>query len=169
MRVIDVDNDYKPQAAQKYVNIGFLIIEIMTTLHIGTNKADLDVPLIHQFISEQSTWAIGMPLAVLERAIEHSLCFGAYLEGRQIGFARVVTDCATFANLLDVFVLPEFRGRGFSKQLMEAVLGHPDLQGLRRFTLATGDAHGLYEKFGFTPPSRPATLMERYFPNIYSN
>ena len=141
----------------------------MTTLHIGTNKADLNVPLIYQFISEQSTWAVGMPLAVLERAIDHSLCFGAYLDGRQVGFARVVTDCATFANLVDVFVLPAYRGRGYGKQLMEAVLAHPDLQGLRRFTLATGDAHGLYQQFGFTSPSRPATLMERYFPNIYSN
>ena len=167
--MIDVSTDYKPQAAQKYVNISILIIENMTTLHISTNKADLDVPLIYQFISEQSTWAIGMPLPVLERAIDNSLCFGAYLDGRQIGFARVVTDCATFANLVDVFVLPEFRGRGYSTQLMEAVLGHPDLQGLRRFTLATGDAHGLYAQFGFTPPQRPASLMERYFPNIYVN
>ncbi|MYN17347.1 GNAT family N-acetyltransferase [Rugamonas sp. FT107W] len=141
----------------------------MTTLHISTNKADLDVPLIYQFLSEQSTWAIGMPRAVLERAIEHSLCFGAYVDGRQVGFARVVTDRATFANLVDVFVLPEVRGRGYGKQLVEAVLAHADLQNLRRFTLATGDAHGLYAQFGFTPPLRPASLMERYFPNIYSN
>jgi GNAT superfamily N-acetyltransferase len=140
----------------------------MTTLQINTHQAELDVPLIYQFLSEQSMWAIGMPRAVLERAIANSLCFGAYLDGRQIGFARVVTDRATFANLVDVFVLPAFRGQGHSKRLMEAVMAHPDLQGLRRFTLATGDAHGLYQQFGFTPPLRPASLMERYYPNIYA-
>ncbi|CAN7723553.1 MULTISPECIES: GNAT family N-acetyltransferase [Duganella] len=141
----------------------------MTTLHISTDKAELDLPLIYQFLSEQSTWAIGIPPAVVERAIDNSLCFGAYLDGRQVGFARVITDSATFANLVDVFVLPEVRGQGYGKRLMEAVLAHPDLQGLRRFMLATSDAHGLYAQFGFTPPARPATLMERYFPNIYAN
>jgi GNAT superfamily N-acetyltransferase len=141
----------------------------MTTAQISTDKGRLDVPLIYQFLSEQSTWAIGMPRALLERAIANSLCFGVYLDGRQIGFARVVTDCATFANLVDVFVLPEHRGQGHSKRLMEAIVAHPDLQGLRRFTLATGDAHGLYAQFGFTPPLRPASLMERYFPDLYRN
>ena len=141
----------------------------MTTLHISTDKAELDLPLIYQFLSEQSTWAIGIPPAVVERAIDNSLCFGVYLDGRQIGFARVITDCATFANLVDVFVLPEFRGQGYGKRLMEVVLAHPDLQGLRRFMLATSDAHELYARYGFTPPARPATLMERYFPNIYTN
>ncbi|HWW69395.1 MAG TPA: GNAT family N-acetyltransferase [Duganella sp.] len=139
----------------------------MTTLQISTDKGRLDVPLVYQFLSEQSTWAIGMPRAVLERAIANSLCFGVYLDGRQIGFARVVTDCATFANLVDVFVLPEHRGHGYSKRLVEAIVAHPDLQGLRRFTLATFDAHGLYAQFGFTSPVRPATLMERYCPDVY--
>ncbi|CAN7572225.1 GNAT family N-acetyltransferase [Pseudoduganella sp. LjRoot289] len=124
--------------------------------------------LIHRFLSERSSWAIGLPLAVLEKAIANSLCFGGYLEGRQIAFARVITDGATFANLVDVFVLPEHRGQGHGKRLMEAVMAHPDLQGLRRFTLATGDAHGLYAQFGFTPPLRPQSLMERYFPAIYT-
>nr|WP_315398664.1 GNAT family N-acetyltransferase [uncultured Duganella sp.] len=141
----------------------------MTTLQISTDPALLDVPLIHQFLSEQSTWAIGIPRAVLERAIANSLCFGVYLDGGQIGFARVVTDGATFANLVDVFVLPAHRGRGHSKRLMEVIVAHPELQGLRRFTLATGDAHGLYAQFGFTPPVRPATLMERYCPDVYRN
>jgi len=141
----------------------------MTTLQISTDKAQLDVPLIYQFLSEQSTWAIGMPRAVLERAIANSLCFGAYVDGRQVGFARVVTDCATFANMVDVFVLPQHRGHGYSKRLVEAIVAHPDLQGLRRFTLATFDAHGLYAQFGFTPPARPATLMERYCPDVYRN
>jgi GNAT superfamily N-acetyltransferase len=141
----------------------------MTTAQISTDKGRLDVHLIHQFLSEQSTWAIGMPIAVLDRAIANSLCFGVYLDGRQIGFARVVTDCATFANLVDVFVLPEYRGQGHSKRLMEAIVAHPDLQGLRRFTLATADAHGLYAQFGFTPPVRPTALMERYAPDVYRN
>ena len=141
----------------------------MTTAQISTDQGRLDVPLIYQFLSEQSTWAVGMPRALLERAIANSLCFGVYLDGRQIGFARVVTDCATFANLVDVFVLPAPRGQGHSKRLMEAIVAHPDLQGLRRFTLATGDAHGLYAQFGFTPPLLPATLMERYCPDVYRN
>ncbi|MES2129622.1 MAG: GNAT family N-acetyltransferase [Pseudomonadota bacterium] len=139
----------------------------MANFEITTNRADLDIPLIYKFLSEQSTWAIGIPRETVERAIDNSLCFGGFVGGRQIAFARVVTDFATFANLVDVFVLPEYRGQGYSKVLMEAVLSHASLQGLRRFTLATADAHGLYERFGFATPSRPQTLMERYFPNIY--
>jgi GNAT superfamily N-acetyltransferase len=140
---------------------------LLPSFQISTDRSALDVPLIYRYLSEQSTWAIGIPRPVVERAIDNSLCFGGYLEGRQIAFARAVTDFATFANLVDVFVLPEYRGRGYAKQIMETVLAHPSLQGLRRFTLATGDAHGLYEQFGFTAPQNPDALMERYFPNIY--
>lgn len=140
----------------------------MPTLHISTDQTELDADLVYRFLSEQSTWAKGLPRPVFDRAIANSLCFGVYLDDRQIGFARVVTDCATFANLVDVFVLPQYRGNGYSKRLMEAVMAHPDLQGLRRFTLATGDAHGLYAQFGFTAPLRPASLMERYRPDIYN-
>jgi GNAT superfamily N-acetyltransferase len=136
-------------------------------LNISTDKAALDIPLIHGFLSERSTWAVGMPLALLEKAIANSLCFGGYEDGKQIAFARVITDGATFANLMDVFVLPEHRGLGHSKRLVEAVMAHPELQGLRRFSLATSDAHGLYARFGFAPPQRPQTLMERYFPDVY--
>ena len=136
-------------------------------LQISTDLARLDVPMIYRFLSEESTWAIGISRDVVERAIDNSLCFGAYLDGRQVAFARVVTDYATFANLVDVFVLPDYRGRGYGKQLIETVVGHPSLQKLRRFTLATGDAHGLYSRFGFTAPSRPELLMEKYFPNLY--
>jgi len=139
----------------------------MTSLYITTNREELDLPLIHRYLSEQSTWAIGLPYALLQRAVSNSLCFGGFLNGRQVAFARVVTDKATFANLLDVFVLPEQRGNGYGRQLMEAILSHPDLQGLRRFTLATSDTHGLYAKYGFTAPGRPETLMERYYPNCY--
>jgi len=139
----------------------------MYPIHISTDRSDLDVPLIHRFLSEQSTWAVGISRAVVERAIENSLCFGGYVDGRQVAFARVVTDFATFGNLVDVFVVKEYRGRGYATQLLQAVMVHPSLKGLRRFTLATGDSHALYEKFGFGPPQRPDSLMERYFPNIY--
>ncbi|MES2076907.1 MAG: GNAT family N-acetyltransferase [Pseudomonadota bacterium] len=139
----------------------------MSQFEISSEPARLDMAVVHGYLSEQSTWAVGMPRALLERAVANSLCFGGYLDGRQIAFARVVSDRATFANLVDVFVLPEHRGHGYSKALMAAVLAHPELQGLRRFMLATADAHGLYAQFGFTAPLRPASLMERYFPDIY--
>ena len=136
-------------------------------LHVSTDKALLDVPLIHAFLNQHSTWAKGIPMSVVEASIEHSLCFGGYLGREQIAFARVVSDFATFGNLVDVFVLPEHRGKGHSKQLMSAVVEHPRLQGLRRFTLATADAHGLYAQFGFKPLTYPETFMERYDAMIY--
>ena len=141
----------------------------MASFCISTDPAALDVALIHHFLSTQSTWARAIPLATLQRAIDHSLCFGAYVDGRQVGFARVVTDHATFANLVDVFVLPEQRGNGYSRRLLERIMADPALQGLRRFTLATADAHGLYADYGFTAPARPAALMERYFPTLYTD
>jgi GNAT superfamily N-acetyltransferase len=139
----------------------------MHPLRITTDPRELDLDVIHRFLSQHSGWARGIPREVVERSIARSLCFAGFIGADQIAFARVVTDGATFANLVDVFVLPEHRGRGYSKQLMEAVLAHPDLQGLRRFTLATSNAHGLYAQFGFTAPLRPQTLMERYFPGLY--
>ncbi|KAB8043741.1 GNAT family N-acetyltransferase [Janthinobacterium aquaticum] len=139
----------------------------MPSFQISTDKAELDVPAIHHFLSTQSTWAIGIPLATVQRSIDHSLCFGGYLEGRQIAFARVVSDFATFAYLVDVYVLESFRGHGYSKQLIAAVIAHPDLQGLRRFMLATSTAHTLYARYGFTAPLHPASLMEKYVPGLY--
>jgi GNAT superfamily N-acetyltransferase len=136
---------------------------------VTTNKAELNVSLIHEFLAEQSTWARGIPRPVVERAIENSLCFGGFVGETQVAFARVISDYATFANLVDVFVLPTHRGLGYSKVVMQAVMSHPQLQGLRRFMLATSDAHGLYAQFGFAPPARPASLMERYFPAIYQS
>ena len=112
-------------------------------------------------------WAKGIPLETLLRGIEHPICFGGFLGATQVAFARVISDCATFADLVDVFVLPAYRGLGYGKALITAIVEHPQLQGLRRFTLATADAHGLYAQFGFTSPLRPQSLMERYFPNIY--
>lgn len=138
-----------------------------SNLQISTDRTELDVPLIYRFLSEQSTWAVGISRAIVDRAIENSLCFGGYVDGRQVAFARVITDYATFGNLVDVFVIPEYRGRGYSLELMAAVMAHPSLKTLRRFMLSTGDSHSLYEKFGFTAPQHPETLMERYFPNMY--
>ncbi|MCR3904447.1 GNAT family N-acetyltransferase [Aeromonas hydrophila] len=136
-------------------------------LEISADKGRLDVPLIHRFLSEEAYWCRGIPLATLQRAINHSLCFGGYLGAQQVAFARVITDKATFGYLADVFVLPEHRGQGYSKSLVAAMLDHPELQGLRRLSLATSDAHGLYAGFGFVPPASPGSLMEIYHPDIY--
>jgi GNAT superfamily N-acetyltransferase len=119
---------------------------------ISCDTARLDVPLIHDFL-RTSYWAEGRSLAVVQRSIENSLCFGAYSGGEQIAFARVITDRAVFAYLADVFVVPKFRRRGVSKALIAAILSHPDLQTLRTFLLGTKDAHGLYAQFGFGPIS----------------
>jgi GNAT superfamily N-acetyltransferase len=138
-----------------------------SSFQVSTDRTRLDVPLIYRFLSENSTWAVGISRTVVESSIENSLCFGGYLDGRQVAFARVVTDYATFAHLCDVFVIPEYRGRGYAKQLIRVVMEHPSLQGLRRFTLNTSDSHSLYARFGFTAPQRPDTVMEHFSPNIY--
>jgi len=139
----------------------------MQDFRITTEVGELDAELVHRFLSQESSWAKGISLALVERSMANSLCFGGFLGKDQIAFARVISDYATFANLVDVFVLPQHRGNGYSKDLMAAVFAHPQLQGLRRFTLATGDAHGLYAQYGFTAPLFPQSLMERYFPGIY--
>ena len=128
---------------------------------VSLDPSRLDVALIHQYLSQESYWAKGIPRATLDRAIQNSLNFGLYApDGRQAAFARVVTDYATFAWLCDVFVLPEFQGQGLGKQLMQAVFAHPDLQDLRRFLLATLDAHGLYRRFGFQDLAAPDRYLE---------
>lgn len=137
------------------------------SLRIGTDKRELDVDAIHRFLATEAYWSRGIPRATVERAIAGSLCFGGYLDGRQVAFARVVTDGATFAYLADVFVLAEHRGHGYARALVAAVMAHPELQGLRRFMLATADAHALYAKFGFAPSTRPERLMEKLDPDIY--
>jgi len=136
-------------------------------LQISTDPNLLDIPLIHRFLSEESTWAKNIPLATVQTAISHSLCFGGYIDGQQVAFARVISDYATFAYLVDVFVLPEYRDHGYSKALMASILAHPQLQGLRRFILATSTAHRLYARYGFDSPAKPETYMERYFPKCY--
>jgi GNAT superfamily N-acetyltransferase len=134
---------------------------------ISTDKSRLQIGIIQKFLSEDSYWAQNRTLEQTTTAIENSLCFGLYTEGQQIGFARVVSDFATFAYIGDVFVLSEFRGRGLSKWLMEAMIGHPQLQGLRRWVLATKDAHGLYSQFGFHGLKFPERWMELPAPNAY--
>ncbi|GAB1596961.1 GNAT family N-acetyltransferase [Lysobacter claricitrinus] len=134
---------------------------------VSTDPASVDVDLVHRWLSTQSYWAAGVPRETVERSIANSLCFAGLLDGRQVAFARVVTDRATFAYLADVFVLDELQGHGYGTRLMDAIVAHPDLQGLRRFMLATRDAHALYARYGFTPPVKPASLMERYAPDVY--
>ena len=131
---------------------------------ISTDRARLDLAVIHGYL-DRSYWAAGRPAEVVRRSIEHSLPFGLYHGERQIGFARVVTDYATFAWLADVFVLEEFRGQGLAKWLTEVIVAHPELQGLRRLVLATRDAHGLYRRVGFGELECPECWMERLSPN----
>jgi N-acetylglutamate synthase-like GNAT family acetyltransferase len=127
---------------------------------ISTDRKPLDLDVVHRFLSEEAYWSRGVSRELVERSIENSLCFGLYGPGGQIGFARVVTDRAVFAWLADVFVLPPHRGEGLGKWLVETVLAHPDLDGLRRFMLGTADAHSLYERYGFRPVD-PGRMMER--------
>ncbi len=131
---------------------------------ISTDKSLIDFETVYKYLSEDSYWAIGIPAERLRRAIENSMCFGIYKDGKQAGLARVVTDMATFAYICDVFVFEEYRGLGLSKWLMQTITQHPDLQGLRRWSLATSDAHGLYSQFGFTLVSKPEVWMEKFKP-----
>ena len=133
---------------------------------VSTDPALLDVHAVHAFLTT-SYWAEGIPRETVERALRNSLCFGLYEGRRQVGLARVITDGATFAYLCDVYVLEEHRGRGLAKWLMEVVVGHPDLQGLRRWSLVTRDAEGLYAQYGFTPLASPDRWMERWDPGVY--
>ena len=133
---------------------------------ISTDKERLDIATIHGFLTT-SYWATGVPIKIVKRSIEHSLNFGLFHNDQQVGFARVITDYATFAYLADVFVLEPFRGRGLSKWLMQVIADHPELQGLRKWTLFTRDAHGLYRQVGYTLLANPERAMERNFPDIY--
>ena len=131
---------------------------------ITTDPARLDLDVIHGFLA-QSYWAPGVPREVVERSIRHSICFGALEGERQVGFARVISDRATFAYVADVFVLPSHRGRGIGKRLMACITTHPDLQRLRLWSLFTRDAHGLYRQYGFHEARHPERLMEKRRPH----
>jgi N-acetylglutamate synthase-like GNAT family acetyltransferase len=141
----------------------------MQGYRISTNRAEMDIDAIHAYIS-RSYWAEGIPKSTLARAINNSLCFSVFTDaGAQIGFARMVTDAATFAYMADVYILEAHRGKGLSKWLVQQMMAHPDLQGLRRINLATKDAHSLYQRYGFTPLVAPDRMMEILRPDIYKN
>ncbi|GAB3540189.1 GNAT family N-acetyltransferase [Spirosoma fluminis] len=131
----------------------------MSAYVISADKAKLDIPLIHRFLSQEAYWCLNIPLDIVQRSIDNSVCFGVYDGEQQVGFARVVTDLATFGYLADVFILPEHRGKGLSKQLMVFIMAYPALQGLRRMMLVTRDAHGLYRQFGFEAIDSPENTM----------
>ena len=133
---------------------------------VTDRREALDVDTVHRFLRE-SYWAKGVPRPIIEKAIDHSLCLGLYHESKQIGFARAVSDRATFAYLADVFVISAHRGRGLGEWLVSCVLAHPELQGLRRWLLATRDAHALYEKNGFVALRKPEWFMEINDPDLY--
>jgi N-acetylglutamate synthase-like GNAT family acetyltransferase len=135
---------------------------------ISTDTERLDREVIYRFLAEESYWCPGIPREVVEKSIDNSLCIGVYKEGEQVGFARIVTDKATFALVADVFVLAPHRGKGLSKWLMHEVVHHPDLQGLRRLLLLTSDAHSLYAQFGFTEIGNTWRFMEILRPDIYT-
>ena len=134
---------------------------------VTTDPARVDLAVVHGYLAD-SYWAKGIPLEVVRRSIANSLNFSVYHGAEQVGFARVITDYATFAYVGDVFVLEPHRGRGLSKWVMELIVSHPDLQGFRRWVLLTRDAHGLYRQFGFTAIAAPDRYMERWTPDAYS-
>ncbi|WP_181305067.1 GNAT family N-acetyltransferase [Rufibacter sp. XAAS-G3-1] len=133
---------------------------------LSFDKDLLQLEVIHGFLREVY-WSRGIPKQVVKKAIEHSLCLGIYAEGKQVAFARLITDYATFAYLCDVFVLEDYRGKGLSKWMLQAFRSHPELQGLRRWMLATEDAHSLYTQFGFEPLPHPERFMQLHTPDIY--
>jgi GNAT superfamily N-acetyltransferase len=136
---------------------------------VSTDKDLLDFDTIYNYLNEESYWAKGIPVETLKRAIENSVCFGIYQQNKQAGFARVITDKATFAYICDVFILSEYRKNGLSKWLVQNIVSYPEFKGLRRWSLATADAHGLYSQFGFTQISKPDRWMEIYQPEIYKH
>jgi len=135
----------------------------------STDKSKLQLDVIHNYLSKESYWAQNMPLNLIKESIAASICFAIYFENKQIAYARVITDNATFAYLADVFVLEEHRGQGLSKELMRFIMDYPSFKKLRRFMLATRDAHGLYKQFGFNALAKPETMMEIKFFESYDN
>jgi GNAT superfamily N-acetyltransferase len=139
------------------------------SIEISDQRSRMDVDVIYAFLSQESYWAQNVPRETVERAIEHSLCIGAFDGGAQVGFARVITDYATFAYIADVFVLPSHRGRGIAKSIMSAIVSHERLRGLRRWHLVTRDAHALYAQFGFTAIDAPERHMMKVVKDAYRN
>lgn len=136
---------------------------------ISTDKNKLDINAIHDFLSKYSGWSDGIPMERVKLSIENSLNFGIFYDGKQVGFARIISDFSTIAYLGDVYLLDEYRGKGISNKLMDFIMAHPNLQGLRRWILLTSTADWLYEKYGFVRVPNPEIYMELYNPNVYSN
>lgn len=134
---------------------------MMENIYISNDKEKLDLKLIHNYLSNESYWAKGRSLEAVKKSIKNSLCFGVYIDEGQVGFARVITDYTIFAWILDVFILPDYQWQGLGKKLIESIINHKELQGLKRWGLGTEDAHGLYEKFGFTALKKPGNMMEK--------
>lgn len=134
---------------------------------ITTDKTKLDIAAIHDFLSNHSGWSDGIPFDRVKTSIENSLNFGLFHNGSQIGFARVISDFSTIAYLGDIYVLDAYRGQGLSKRLMDNVMNHPNLQGLRRLILLTSTAEWLYEKYGFSKLPKPELYMELFNPDVY--
>ncbi|MES2849990.1 MAG: GNAT family N-acetyltransferase [Bacteroidota bacterium] len=128
---------------------------------ISTDRSKLDIAVIHDYLSNKSYWAKNIPVELVQKSIEGSICSAVYHSNRQVGYARMVSDCATFGYLADVFIIEEYRGKGLSKWLMEEIISYPAFQPLRRWMLATRDAHGLYKQFGFTELDKPERIMQR--------
>jgi N-acetylglutamate synthase-like GNAT family acetyltransferase len=136
-------------------------------LRISADPTELDVALIHDFLARSSYWAAGIPRATLERALANSVCYGGYVDGAQVAFARAVTDQATFAYLADVFVVPDHRGNGYGREIVRALMEDSRLQDLRRWHLVTRDMQGLYGQLGFTVLSQPELHMQKHDPDVY--
>jgi len=139
----------------------------MSSIEINNDLGLTDLEVVFQYLSRESYWAKDIPREIFDKSLKNSLCFNVHINKQQVGFARVISDFATFGYLADVFVLEEFRGQGISKLLMNAVIEHPELQNLRRITLATSDAHGLYKQFGFSSLNLPKIFMEKHQPGLY--
>lgn len=139
----------------------------MSQIVISDQQEKLDIAMVVDYLSNHSYWAKNIPASLMKKAIINSLCFGVYVDDEQVGFARVITDKATFANLVDVFILPEHQNMGYAGLLMTFIMRHQDLQGLRRFSLATSDKQGFYRKYGFDTVTSPDKLMEIHVANCY--
>jgi len=142
---------------------------MLNELQVKTGFEDMNLPLIHHQLSTDAYWCIGIPLETVEAAWRSSFCIGLFIEAEMIGFARIITDYATFGYLADVYILTEHRGKGYSKEMMAYIMELPWVKGLRRFMLATLDAHSLYEQFGFIAPRKPDRLMEIIQPGVYGD
>ena len=135
---------------------------------LTTDVSKMDVSAIHDFLCNESYWSKNIPFERVKKAVHHSLNFGVFHSGKQVGYARVISDYSTIAYLGDVYILNNFRGKGLSKWLMESVMNHPELQGLRRWILLTGDAHELYKKYGWATIHKPELWMEKHQPDVYT-